>query len=138
MSRQHYSNSSQQVDYFRRPARTLALTATRSYSIGNRENYSASNQESDSDRPSRRRIAVAVCLSFSCYLGVGCYKPCILSVCQCSRCRKRKIKCSGDMSNGQGCLNCKNAGSDPGTCRFLRACVTSALAAFKTSLTPGR
>lgn len=42
---------------------------------------------------------------------------------QCSRCRKRKIKCSGDLGNGQGCLNCKNAGTDPNSCQFLRVCV---------------
>ena len=34
------------------------------------------------------------------------------------RCRKRKIRCSGDPGNGQPCNNCKNAGSEP--CRFLR------------------
>ncbi|KAK0618842.1 hypothetical protein B0T14DRAFT_536884 [Immersiella caudata] len=53
-------------------------------------------QASDSDSPQqRKRIAVA-----------------------CGRCRKRKIRCSGDMGQGQPCLNCKNAGADQ--CLFLR------------------
>lgn len=37
---------------------------------------------------------------------------------QCGRCRKRKIRCSGDMGQGQPCQNCKNAGADQ--CLFLR------------------
>ncbi|KAL7925953.1 hypothetical protein ACQKWADRAFT_329008 [Trichoderma austrokoningii] len=36
----------------------------------------------------------------------------------CLRCRKRKIRCSGDSGNGQPCQNCKNAGHEP--CQFLR------------------
>ncbi|UKZ48374.1 hypothetical protein TrVGV298_002597 [Trichoderma virens] len=36
----------------------------------------------------------------------------------CMRCRKRKIRCTGDSGNGQPCLNCKNAGFEP--CQFLR------------------
>ncbi|EHK39421.1 hypothetical protein TRIATDRAFT_91938 [Trichoderma atroviride IMI 206040] len=36
----------------------------------------------------------------------------------CLRCRKRKIRCTGDSGNGQPCLNCKNAGHEP--CQFLR------------------
>ncbi|KAK0717397.1 hypothetical protein B0T26DRAFT_854382 [Lasiosphaeria miniovina] len=36
----------------------------------------------------------------------------------CGRCRKRKIRCSGDPGQGQPCTNCKNAGADP--CLFLR------------------
>ncbi|KAK4140009.1 uncharacterized protein C8A04DRAFT_32507 [Dichotomopilus funicola] len=45
--------------------------------------------------PQRKRIAVA-----------------------CGRCRKRKIRCSGDPGQGQPCSNCKNAGVDQ--CQFLR------------------
>lgn len=37
---------------------------------------------------------------------------------KCLRCRKRKIRCTGDSGNGQPCLNCKNAGHEP--CQFLR------------------
>ncbi|KAL2680491.1 hypothetical protein Neosp_008093 [[Neocosmospora] mangrovei] len=49
----------------------------------------------DDVTPQRKRIAVA-----------------------CGRCRKRKIRCSGDAGNGGACTNCKNAGYEP--CQFLR------------------
>ncbi|KAI9162936.1 transcriptional regulatory protein [Paramyrothecium foliicola] len=49
----------------------------------------------DSSSAQRKRIAVA-----------------------CGRCRKRKIRCSGDDGSGQPCTNCKNAGFEP--CQFLR------------------
>ncbi|KAF9880673.1 hypothetical protein CkaCkLH20_01715 [Colletotrichum karsti] len=52
-------------------------------------------REPESDTPPRKRIAVA-----------------------CGRCRKRKIRCSGDAGNGQPCQNCKAAGID--NCMFLR------------------
>ncbi|KAK5992126.1 hypothetical protein PT974_05524 [Cladobotryum mycophilum] len=56
-----------------------------------------SERDSMHDEPStqRKRIAVA-----------------------CGRCRKRKIRCTGDNGTGQPCLNCKNAGFEP--CQFLR------------------
>ncbi|KAH7138389.1 hypothetical protein B0J11DRAFT_14366 [Dendryphion nanum] len=38
----------------------------------------------------------------------------------CARCRKRKIRCSGDPGNGLGCLNCKSAGVDLSHCQFHR------------------
>ncbi|EOA91348.1 uncharacterized protein SETTUDRAFT_87121 [Exserohilum turcica Et28A] len=47
--------------------------------------------------PARRRIAVA-----------------------CARCRKRKIRCSGDPGNGSGCINCRQASVDPMSCQFHR------------------
>ncbi|KAI1620967.1 hypothetical protein EDD37DRAFT_140042 [Exophiala viscosa] len=37
----------------------------------------------------------------------------------CQRCRKRKIKCSGNEDNNQSCANCINAGHAE-TCHFLR------------------
>ncbi|KAI0133957.1 hypothetical protein BJ170DRAFT_180627 [Xylariales sp. AK1849] len=40
----------------------------------------------------------------------------------CGRCRKRKIRCSGDPGNGGPCVNCKNAGYEP--CLFLRVSST--------------
>ncbi|KAK3369824.1 hypothetical protein B0H63DRAFT_454062 [Podospora didyma] len=56
----------------------------------------ADQQQLDSDSgQQRKRIAVA-----------------------CGRCRKRKIRCSGDPGHGLPCSNCKNAGADP--CLFLR------------------
>ncbi|KAI4286839.1 MAG: hypothetical protein L6R35_003906 [Caloplaca aegaea] len=42
----------------------------------------------------------------------------------CSRCRKRKIKCSGDIG-GTGCQNCKTAQADE--CNFLRVNSTDVL-----------
>ncbi|RHZ66934.1 hypothetical protein CDV55_101121 [Aspergillus turcosus] len=36
----------------------------------------------------------------------------------CNRCRKRKIKCSGDIGDGQGCSNCRASGNT--NCQFLR------------------
>ncbi|KAF4120069.1 Fungal Zn(2)-Cys(6) binuclear cluster domain [Geosmithia morbida] len=36
----------------------------------------------------------------------------------CGRCRKRKIRCSGDNGNGDPCINCLNAGIN--VCQFLR------------------
>ncbi|OAL26661.1 hypothetical protein AYO20_10002 [Fonsecaea nubica] len=37
----------------------------------------------------------------------------------CERCRKRKIKCSGNEGDRQACANCKNSGLED-SCRFLR------------------
>ncbi|KAK6345027.1 hypothetical protein TWF718_006967 [Orbilia javanica] len=38
----------------------------------------------------------------------------------CARCRKRKIRCSGDPGDDMGCHNCKVAGLAQGQCLFLR------------------
>ncbi|KAF1965026.1 hypothetical protein BU23DRAFT_575231 [Bimuria novae-zelandiae CBS 107.79] len=38
----------------------------------------------------------------------------------CARCRKRKIRCSGDPGDGTGCQNCHSAGVDPKLCAFHR------------------
>ncbi|KAH7394546.1 hypothetical protein BKA66DRAFT_601175 [Pyrenochaeta sp. MPI-SDFR-AT-0127] len=38
----------------------------------------------------------------------------------CARCRKRKIRCSGDPGNGTGCTNCRQASLDPARCQFHR------------------
>jgi hypothetical protein len=42
----------------------------------------------------------------------------ILISLECGRCRKRKIRCSGDNGTGEQCTNCRNAGASP--CQFLR------------------
>lgn len=39
---------------------------------------------------------------------------------QCRRCRKRKIKCSGDLGDGLGCSACRHAGADGAQCAFIR------------------
>ncbi|EGX44304.1 hypothetical protein AOL_s00193g32 [Orbilia oligospora ATCC 24927] len=38
----------------------------------------------------------------------------------CARCRKRKIRCSGDPGDNSGCQNCRTAGIALGQCQFLR------------------
>ncbi|KAL5604886.1 hypothetical protein BROUX41_001783 [Berkeleyomyces rouxiae] len=60
---------------------------------------------SNEGAPPRKRIAVA-----------------------CSRCRKRKIRCSGDDGTGASCQNCQTAGADQ--CQFLR--VASTETTFRT------
>ncbi|KAK8024589.1 hypothetical protein PG993_012655 [Apiospora rasikravindrae] len=65
--------------------------------------------ERDMDDAPRKRIAVA-----------------------CGRCRKRKIRCSGDPGNGGPCSNCKNAGHEP--CLFLRVCTSNFTSTFYLSL----
>ncbi|KAI5457470.1 hypothetical protein BGZ63DRAFT_408204 [Mariannaea sp. PMI_226] len=47
----------------------------------------------------------------------------------CGRCRKRKIRCSGDKGNGTPCTNCRNAGYHP--CQYLRNKVSSQEARMK-------
>ncbi|KAK4184122.1 hypothetical protein QBC35DRAFT_392352 [Podospora australis] len=55
----------------------------------------ADHHHRDATTPQRKRVAVA-----------------------CSRCRKRRIRCSGDPGDGLPCSTCKNAGVEQ--CRFLR------------------
>ncbi|TQS38530.1 hypothetical protein Golomagni_00961 [Golovinomyces magnicellulatus] len=50
----------------------------------------------------------------------------------CGRCRKRKIRCSGDAGNGKQCTSCKRAGADQ--CEFLR--VSSQRTTMKSELVP--
>ncbi|KAJ6121393.1 hypothetical protein N7512_003858 [Penicillium capsulatum] len=64
--------------------------------------------------PQRRRVPVAVSIP------TPGDPVCLSSSVQCSRCRKRKIKCSGDTGDGQGCTNCRSAGPTAGNCQFLR------------------
>jgi hypothetical protein len=65
---------------------------------GSRLRGSMSREEENMDSgQARRRIAVA-----------------------CARCRKRKIRCSGDPGDGTGCNSCKGAGVDVNVCQFHR------------------
>lgn len=125
-------------DYFhRRPSRPpLAVShgpreSGRAYPTAQYGNRNSPLHESDSDKGGnqpRRRIAVAVSALHQALLRVILFQlqfkfEADKNLSQCSRCRKRKIKCSGDPganSNGQGCQNCKSAGIDPGQCQFLR------------------
>lgn len=51
---------------------------------------------------------------------------------QCGRCRKRKIRCSGD-NDGLGCGNCKAASVEPGGCKFLRVQLSFRICAMTTT-----
>ncbi|KAF2017558.1 hypothetical protein BU24DRAFT_449210 [Aaosphaeria arxii CBS 175.79] len=65
-------------------------------------------REEETPPASRRRISVA-----------------------CGRCRRRKIRCSGDPGDGSGCFNCRSAGVDPAYCLFHRVGSTEALDALE-------
>ncbi|KAI1823374.1 hypothetical protein F4861DRAFT_322772 [Xylaria intraflava] len=67
----------------------------RRFHLSSQENRAIIMTDRDESDQPRKRIAVA-----------------------CGRCRKRKIRCSGDTGNGGPCTNCKNAGHEP--CLFLR------------------
>jgi hypothetical protein len=74
--------------------------------------------------PARRRIAVAVSFAF---LNIQPYfalarrnSMSFANRIQCARCRKRKIRCSGDRGDGLGCNNCRQAGVDSSQCQFHR------------------
>lgn len=77
----------------------------------------------DDTSSQRKRIAVAVSACLASNRGnyassaVRCGMTELTSK-QCGRCRKRKIRCSGDTGNNQPCTNCKNAAFEP--CQFLR------------------
>ena len=79
----------------------------------------------------RKRIAVAVSINH-----VGSEKDSYavgvlgLTRRQCGRCRKRKIRCSGDAGNNQPCTNCKSAAFEP--CQFLRVSLGTYLAPLTT------
>ncbi|KAI4086242.1 MAG: hypothetical protein LQ344_007706 [Seirophora lacunosa] len=88
-------------------------------------------QDQDSEKGEqqpRRRIGLAVRTSFQ--LEQQRLSK-LMSCPQCSRCRKRKIKCSGDIG-GAGCQNCRNAGADE--CNFLRVNSTDVLATASSNL----
>ncbi|EPQ61770.1 BgtA-21010 [Blumeria graminis f. sp. tritici] len=70
---------------------------------------SRDNKSSDPTTTTRRRIPIA-----------------------CGRCRKRKIRCSGDPGNGGPCANCKISGNE--ICQFLR--VSSQLTTMKSDVAP--
>jgi len=79
------------------------------------------SSEADNRTPGgpRKRVPVAVCSHSSISVsGV------ILTKIQCGRCRKRKIKCSGNEGDSQSCANCINAGH--ADCHFLRVSISAA------------
>ncbi len=129
MTRPYYGNMTE-VDYYRRSSRSIPLAIShstrdeaRSYPLGRRGSGGSPAPDPESDRNGsqpRRRIAVAVSfLRQAFHLHRACTNSRLVCL-QCGRCRKRKIKCSGDPGNGTGCNNCKSAGADMGQCQFLR------------------
>lgn len=97
----------------------------------------------------RRRIPVAVCANYlSASIPLELPSSLITTnlerfffiihiltiVLQCVRCRKRKIRCSGEPGNGQGCDNCKNASLGL-ACQFLRVQSEVSGLVFDTLLT---
>src|SRR6266487_3122133 len=99
--------------------------AGRQQTISDRNSSRASptseSESKSSGPPTRRRIPVAVCdcqESFTNWLLCLAYCRTKCLFIQCGRCRRRKIKCSGDLGNGQGCTNCRSSGTP--NCLFLR------------------
>lgn len=95
-----------------------AMRSMNQHELGDRTGCISPVGEIDSKmrNPQRRRVPVAVCYYHS---GRESKKsPSSLTRLQCGRCRRRKIKCSGDSGNGQGCSNCRSAGNTD--CQFLR------------------
>jgi len=95
-----------------------AMRSMNQHEFGDRTDCISPVGEIDSKmrNPQRRRVPVAVC-----YYNSGRESkrfPSLLTRLQCGRCRRRKIKCSGDSGNGQGCSNCRSAGNTD--CQFLR------------------
>ncbi len=117
MSRQ-YNDHSEPVDYPRRsnqPYETAPQYASRESPRAYPMSRTSPDQGSDKgEQQPRRRIGLAVRNAFLPLKGSSVW---LTEHSQCSRCRKRKIKCSGDIA-GLGCQNCKNAGAEE--CNFLR------------------
>lgn len=69
----------------------------------------------------RRRIRVAVCPPCPITNVQAHTEPDILIVStKCGRCRKRKVRCSGESHDGTACSNCQLAGVSPILCVFMR------------------
>ncbi|KIX07692.1 uncharacterized protein Z518_02346 [Rhinocladiella mackenziei CBS 650.93] len=100
-TRQYYSSD---LEFFRRNDRGIPIPLSQSSHIPDQYETSShlssrttpSETENRATSGSRKRVPVA-----------------------CERCRKRKIKCSGNEGDNQSCANCKHAGHED-TCRFLR------------------
>ncbi|TDZ36545.1 putative transcriptional regulatory protein [Colletotrichum spinosum] len=83
------------ADRQQRYSSSNSTTSTSASTTSEARTSTMTERESETDTPPRKRIAVA-----------------------CGRCRKRKIRCSGDAGHGMPCQNCKAAGAD--NCMFLR------------------
>ena len=130
MSRQLYG-ASEPVTLYRRMNRSLPhMRSEASHdnvrTLGRPSRYPSPPLDGDHDRDdvqqARRRIAVAVSSLLNAKtpsFPTSPQQPELTIIEQCARCRKRKIKCSGDVG-GEGCQNCKSAGVSSGQCQFLR------------------
>jgi hypothetical protein len=67
----------------------------------------------------RRRIAVAV----SAHIRTQSCSVTDLYMSKCGRCRRRKIKCSGDPGDGTGCQACRSSGVKLEDCNFCRVSI---------------
>lgn len=86
-------------------------------------------------RPSSLMESCAIPKGVGCllqYVSSGGWGALILTATQCARCRKRKIKCSGDAGDGQSCTNCRSAGNTD--CQFLRVSLPRFEAAGRQSV----
>ncbi len=131
MTRPYFGNNMTDADYYRRPSRSIHLAIShpphedrRLYPLGRRGSRGSPGPDCEGDKNGnqpRRRIAVAVSLRALLYVfNQSGWQAGRSSFSQCGRCRKRKIKCSGDPGDGTGCNNCKSAGTEHGLCQFLR------------------
>lgn len=112
-----------------RPNRAMAhhrpLTyhpSARAYTGGDDRDYSPPNDDSRSgrgDKKPRKRNSVAVRIFRSANERVLA-KLNANSWIKCARCRKRKIKCTGDLHDGNGCGACQAAGANHTSCFYLR------------------
>lgn len=71
--------------------------------------------DSDNSNGQRRRIQVAVRI-----VSLSTHESLLNHHQQCARCRRRKIKCTGDPGNGSGCQACRSSGADLSACTFDR------------------
>lgn len=110
-----------------------------------RRGNSPPSRDTDNDNGSgqaRRRVAVAVsCISAfqqtrDCPMLPTSCNTRMANLYQCARCRKRKIRCSGDPGDSSGCQNCKAAGADISECKFNRVLLLSFGTTGKYSCVP--
>jgi hypothetical protein len=113
------------LEFFRRTERGVHMPLSQTshvhdqYETGSHlSSRTTPSSEPDSRAPSgsRKRVPVAVRLEWL----IPQIVEWLAHMLQCERCRKRKIKCSGNEGDSQACANCKNSGLED-SCRFLRA-----------------
>ncbi len=125
ISTRHMYNTD--LEFFRRNDRGIPMSLGQNPHIP--DQYETSSHLSSRTTPSsepdsrtssgaRKRVPVAVCLSTLSCLDKA-YNRTLAHDVQCERCRRRKIKCSGNEGDNQSCTNCRNSGHHQ-DCRFSR------------------